>query len=253
VANVENVRMETQYIASLRQTMISESSELNQYLIATPMCDFNHPLVQERLHMLVADGQSEREMATRIFSFVRDTIRFSMAFSKSKASQILKLGYGECITKTNVQVALLRAAGIPARMRWVMAQTKVLDGLVAGFVLRSMPPEASHFWTECYLAGHWISCEALLDKPLYEGMLKQGLINKDLIPTIDWDGEEDLVVLRPWITRQRGYVASADEAHRAYQNNAEGAPPVWLERLMAPVFLPSNLRFSDRIRRLAAV
>ena len=233
--------------------MISERSDVSQYLIATPMCDFNHPLVQECLHKVVAGGQSEREMATRIFRFVRDTIRFSMAFSKSKASQILKLGYGECITKTNVQVALLRAVGIPARMRWVMAQTKVLNGLVAGVVLRSMPPEASHFWTECYLAGQWISCEALLDKPLYEGMLKQGLITKDQITTIDWDGEKDLVVLKPWITSDRGHVASADEAHRAYQNNAEGAPPVWLERLMAPVFLPYNLRFSDRIRQLARV
>jgi transglutaminase-like putative cysteine protease len=229
--------------------MISERSNLDQYLIATPMCDYGHPLVQECVHRVVAGGQTEQEKAALIFNFVRDTIRFSMAFSKSKASQILKLGYGECITKTNVQVALLRAVGIPARMRWVMAQSSVLRGLVAGFVLRSMPPEASHFWTECYLAGHWISCEALLDKPLYEGMLKQGFITRDQIPTIDWDGEKDLVVLKPWITSDRGYVASADEAHRAYQNNGEGAPPVWIEQLMAPVFLPYNLRFSDRIRK----
>jgi len=233
--------------------MINERSDVGQYLISTAMCDYGHPLVQETTRRVVAGAQTKREMATRIFDFARDTIRFSMAFSKSKASQILRLGYGECITKTNVQVALLRAVGIPARMRWVMAQTKVLNGLVAGVVLRSMPPEASHFWTECHLAGQWISCEALLDKPLYEGMLKQGLITKDQIPTIDWDGETDLVILKPWITSDRGYVASADEAHRAYQNNDEGAPPVWLERLMAPVFLPYNLRFSDRIRHFAGV
>jgi transglutaminase-like putative cysteine protease len=231
--------------------MINERLDVSQYLMTTPMCDHDHPLVQETARRVVAGAQTEREMATRVFDFVRDTIRFSMAFSKSKASQILKLGYGECITKTNVQVALLRAVGIPARMRWVIAQTKVLNGLVAGVALRSMPPEASHFWTECYLGGHWISCEALLDKPLYEGMLKRGLITKDQIPTIDWDGEKDLVVLKPWITSDRGTVASADEAHRAYQNNGEGAPPVWIERLMAPVFLPYNLRFSDRIRQLA--
>jgi transglutaminase-like putative cysteine protease len=228
--------------------MIYERLDVSQYLMTTPMCDHDHPVVQETARRVVAGAQTKREMATRVFDFVRDTIRFSMAFSKSKASQILKLGYGECITKTNVQVALLRAVGIPARMHWVMAQTKVLHGLVAGVVLRSMPPEASHFWTECYLEGHWISCEALLDKPLYEGMLKQGLITKDQIPTIDWDGEKDLVLLKPWITSDRGSVASADEAHRAYQNNGEGAPPVWIERLMAPVFLPYNLQFSDRVR-----
>jgi hypothetical protein len=228
--------------------MIHEPSDVDQYLITTPMCDYNHPLVQETAHRVVANGQTEQEKAILIFNFVRDTIRFSMAFSKSKASQILKLGYGECITKTNVQVALLRAVGIPARMRWVMAQTKVLNGLVAPFMLRSMKTAASHFWTECFIQDHWISCEALLDKQLYEGMLRQGLITKDQIPTIDWDGEKDLVVLKPWITSDRGYVVSADDAVEAYQNNGEGAPPVWIERLMAPVFLPYNLRFSDRIR-----
>jgi transglutaminase-like putative cysteine protease len=226
----------------------SESSDLSQYLLTTPMCDHGHPLVQETARRVASGAQTNREMAIRIFDYVRDTIRFSMAFSKSKASQILELGYGECITKTNVQVALLRAVGIPARMRWVMAQKKVLNGLVAGVVLRFMPPAVSHFWTECYLGEHWISCEALLDKPLYEGMLRQGLITKQQIPTIDWDGEKDIVVLKPWITSDRGFVASADEAHQAYQNNGEGAPPVWIERLMAPVFLPYNLRFSDRIR-----
>lgn len=228
--------------------MIHERSGVGQYLIATPMCDHNHPLIQECVHNVVTDGQTEREKAVLIFKFVRDTIRFSIAFSKSKASQILRSGYGECITKTNVQVALLRAACIPARMHWVMAQTNVLTGLVAPFMIRSMPPDASHFWAECYLEDHWISCEALLDKPLYEGMLKLGLITGDQIPTIDWDGEKDLVVLKPWITSDRGCVASAEDAVKAYQNNSEGAPPVWIERLMAPVFLPYNLRFSDRIR-----
>jgi hypothetical protein len=228
-----------------------ESSDIGQNLITTPMCDYDHPLVQECARRVVANGQTEREKATLIFNFVRDTIRFSMAFSGSKASQILKLGYGECITKTNVQVALLRAVGIPARMRWVMARSRVLRGLVADFVLRSMASEVSHFWAECFIQGHWISCEALLDRPLYEGMLRQGLIARDQIPTIDWDGENDLTLLKPWITSDRGSVASADEAVRAFRNNDEGIPPVWMERLMAPVLLPYNLRFSDRIRRLS--
>jgi transglutaminase-like putative cysteine protease len=231
--------------------MIHEHLDVDQYLITTPMCDFNHPLVQECVHRVVADGQSEREKATLIFNFVRDSIRFSIAFSRSKASQILKKGFGECLTKTNVQVALLRAVGIPARMRWVMAQTKVLTGLVAPFMLRYLRTDASHFWTECYLGGRWISCEAMLDKPLYDGMLKQHLITKDQIPTINWDGESDLEILTPWITSDRGFVASAEDAFRAYHKNNEGAPPVWIEWLLAPVFLPYNLQFSDRIRRSA--
>jgi hypothetical protein len=95
-----------------------------------------------------------------------------------------------------------------------------------------MKTDASDFWTECYVGGRWISCEALLDKPLYDGMLKQRLIAKDQIPTVDWDGENNLEILTPWITSDRGLVASADDAVTAYQNNDEGTPPVWIERFL---------------------
>ena len=226
-------------------------SDLEQYLATTPMCDYDHPSIQEHARALVASAQTEQEKAALIVGYVRDAIRFGIAFSHSRASQILQRGYGECVTKTNVQIALLRAVGIPARMRWVLAQSQALAGLIAPLMLRSMKKEASHFWAQCYLGGHWISCEALFDGPLYHGMLRQGLVTTDQIPTIDWDGEHDLEILTPWITSDQGVVTSADDAVRAYQGNDEGAPPVWIERLMAPVFVPYSLRFSDRIRRSA--
>ena len=230
--------------------MNTRAETMQDYLAATRLCDCDNPWLREKAEEITNGATTPEEKALRIFYFVRDNIRFGMAFSRSRASQILKLGYGECLTKTNVQVALLRAVGIPAQMRWVMAQSKVLRGLVADFVLRLIASEASHFWAECYLRDRWVSCEATFDKPLYEGMLKQGLITKGQIPTIDWDGENDLVLLKPWITKDRGSVPSADEAWLAYHNNGEGAPPVWIERLMAPVFCRLSLRNSDRIRQL---
>jgi transglutaminase-like putative cysteine protease len=230
--------------------MNTRAETMQDYLAATRLCDCDNPWLRKKAEETTNGATTPEEKALRIFYFVRDNIRFGMAFSRSRASRILKLGYGECLTKTNVQVALLRAVGIPAQMRWVMAQSKVLRGLVADFVLRLIASEASHFWAECYLRDRWVSCEATFDKPLYEGMLKQGLITKGQIPTIDWDGENDLVLLKPWITKDRGSVPSADEAWLAYHNNGEGAPPVWIERLMAPVFCRLSLRNSDRIRQL---
>lgn len=199
------------------------SSDLEQYMAATPMCDYEHPLIQERLRSVIGDAQSDQEKAEFIFSYVRDTIRFGIAFSQSRASRILQRGFGECVTKTNVQVALLRAAGIPARMRWVMAETESLAGLIAPLMLRSMKKEASHFWAQCYLDGRWVSCELLFDEPLYRGMLSQGLVTSDQIPTIDWDGEHDLEILTPWITIDRGVVASPDDAVLAYQGQRRGS------------------------------
>ncbi len=224
---------------------------LEPYLAATNLCDWKNPAVRARTAEIVAGTGAPREKAVRIFYYVRDHIRFSLAYSRSKASQTLKRGYGECGAKTNLQVAMLRAAGVPARYRWVEAQSVVLKHLIADFVYRQMPPTASHFWCECFLDGKWVSCEALLDKALYEGMLQAGLVTREKIATIDWDGEHNLVLLQPWITQERGTLASYDDAIDALKASEEGMPPLWLEKIIAPWFYPLNLRNTEKLRDLA--
>jgi len=82
-------------------------------------------------------------------------------------------------------------------------------------------------------------------------MLKAGLITKEQVPTIDWDGKTDLVLLTPWITEDRGHLSSYDDAIKRLQTSEEGMPPLWLEWIIAPVFYRLNLRNSDRIRQIA--
>ncbi len=224
---------------------------LQPYLAATPLCDCDAPLVRDLAAEIAQGADSPTEKAVRVFEYVRDHVRFSLAFTRSKASQTLKRGYGECGTKTNAQVALLRAVGVPARYRWVRAKTEVLHGLILESIYRQMPPTASHFWAECHLDGRWVSCEALLDRPLYEGMLRAGLLTEEQIPTIDWDGRSDLVLLLPWITEDLGHLPGYDEALAALIRNKEGIPPLWLERLIAPWFYSLNLRPTEKLRRLA--
>jgi hypothetical protein len=229
--------------------MNTRTATMQDYIRATRLCDCDNPWLREKAEEIIGDASTPEERALKIFYYVRDHIRFSLAFSRSKASQTLKRGYGECGNKTNAQVALLRAVGIPARYRWVRVESKVLHHLIADFVYENMPPIASHFWCECYLNGRWISCELMLDKPLYDGMLMQGLITKEQVPTIDWDGKRDLVLLTPWITEDRGDLPSFDDAIRVLQWGEEGMPPLWIEWIIAPVFYRLNLRNSDRIRQ----
>lgn len=224
---------------------------LDDYIAATRLCDCDNPWLRRVAQQITGDASTTEEKALRVFFHVRDRIRFGLAYSRSRASRTLKRGYGECGNKTNAQVALLRAVGVPARFRWAQARTEILHHLIANFVYDRMPPVASHFWCECYLAGRWISCDLLLDKPLYGGMLKQGLVTKGRVPTIDWDGRSDLVLLKPWITQDRGELASFDDAIRVLVARDEGMPPLWMEWLVAPIFYPLSLRNSDRIRRLA--
>ncbi len=233
--------------------MKTHPASTQPYLAVTRLCDHDHPRIRERAVALIAGIEEPREKALRIFAWVRDHVRFGLAFSRSTASQTLQRGYGECGTKTNAQVALLRAAGIPARFRWVRARSDVLHGLVLDFLYKQLPPVVSHFWAECYLDGRWVSCEALLDRPLYEGMLAAGLITREQVPTIDWDGHSDLVLLRPWITEDLGHLPGYDEALAALIRSQEGVPPLWFERLIAPWFYPLNLRPSDRLRQRARI
>jgi hypothetical protein len=234
------------------QAMNTPTDTMQDYLEVTRMCDCDNPWLRKKAEKIIGGASTPEEKALKIFYYVRDNIRFSLAYSRSKASQILKRGYGECGNKTNAQVALLRAVGIPARLRWVQAKSKVLHRLVEGFVYKKLPPVVSHFWCECYLNGRWVSCELMLDKPLYDGMLKEGLITKERIPTIDWDGKTDLVLLNPWITEDRGHLPSVDDAIRVLQSGEEGMPPLWIEWIIAPVFYRLNLRNSDRIRQVAS-
>jgi len=224
---------------------------MQEYVAATNLCDCDNPWLRMKAEEIVDGADIPEEKALKIFYYVRDNVRFSLAYSHSKASQILKRGYGECGNKTNAQVALLRVVGIPARFRWVKAKAVVLHHLIEEFVYKNMPPVASHFWCECYLNEKWISCELLLDKPLYDGMLREGLITKEQVPTIDWDGRTDLVLLTSWITEDCGHLGSYDDVITALESSEEGMPPLWIERIIAPVFYRLNLRESDRIRRIS--
>jgi hypothetical protein len=230
--------------------MSTQSEAPRDYLSATGLCDCKNLWLRAKAKEIGDGAGTPEEKALRVFSHVRDGVRFGLAYSRSKASRTLKRGYGECGNKTNAQVALLRAAGIPARFRWVLAKTEILRHLIADFVFKNMPAIASHFWCECCLNGKWISCESLLDKPLYDGMLREGLVTKEQVPTIDWDGKTDFVLLKPWIAEDRGHLPSFDDALRRLKSGDEGMPPLWVERIIAPIFYPLDLRNSDRIRRL---
>jgi len=69
-----------------------------------------------------------------------------------------------------------------------------------------------HPWCECYLSGKWVSCQALFDKGLLEGMVQRGFAAASQIPTIDWNGENDLIVVKPWVVEDFGAFDSLDDS-----------------------------------------
>ncbi len=228
--------------------MMEPRMGVEEYLIPTKLCDCNHPKIRATAKEITEGAETPREASVRIFYWVRDEIKFGLYFSHTKASTILQRRIGECVNKTNVHVALLRASGIPARLRYVRCKKEVLENIISGFIYKRIDSEASHFWCECFLAGRWISCESMIDEPLYKGVLQISPTMKGRIPTIDWDGETDLVVSRAWITEDLGSLSSVDEAYKVLVLKNEGMLPPLLERLSWPIFYLSA-RQGDKVRR----
>jgi hypothetical protein len=198
--------------------------QLNEYLTPSPLCDFDNEGLKSTAMEIVKGAGTPVEAALRIFKYVRDEIAFNATLDIFlKASEALTRKTVDYCNKVNVHVTLLRAVGIPARFHTVQVKKEILKNFVPGFLYRFLPSPVGHFWCECYINGIWTACEALFDEPFYDGMLRTGWVTKEQIPTIEWDGDSNLVLMKHWIVED-GIVFSQYEEiiNRARE---EGMPP----------------------------
>ena len=218
---------------------------MDEYLKPTELCDCDNVDLQRKAKEIIKDAGTPKEAAVKIFYFVRDEIPWMPGFSTVKASSILKKKKGQCCNKTNLQVALLRAVGIPARYHQVRVKKEWHKALTLGMPSSAFNrlPEVLPFcsYCECYLADKWVACESVEDKALYEAALKEGSVTREQVPTIDWDGEKDLVVRNPWIAEDVGVFPSFDDGLRKADKE--------VERLTPKVFRPLLGLFYGRISR----
>ncbi len=214
---------------------------MDEYLKPTEFCDSGNEEIKEKARELVKDAATQKEAALSIFSFVRDGIRFGMDFTDFKASHALKTRLGFCVHKPNLQIALLRAVGIPARSHRVGVRKESLQGIIPDPAYKANPDVLNHHtWCECHLSGKWISCEALFDKELFEGMREKGVAVASQIHTIDWDGENDLIVVEPWVVNDFGTFDSLDDFWREIAKQ--------FSRVPSEAILFSN-QYTDSLRK----
>jgi hypothetical protein len=199
---------------------------MDEYLKPTELCDSDHAEVKNKAQEITKDAETPKEAAIRIFDFVRDQILFGFNRLNAKASETLKGGIGFCITKSNLQAALLRATGIPARYHQVLLNRESLKDLVPNFFYRKVPERIPwHTWCECHLSGKWVDCEPLFDKGLYNAACKKNIIRKEQLPNIDWDGEHNLIMVAAFILEDKGPFHDLDDVfEKAYEETE--LPPV---------------------------
>ena len=171
---------------------------MEEYLKPTKLVDLNSEIIIETTNRVIKDAKTPREVAIKIFYFVRDGIKFEFVLPSQKASNVIKRRTGQCTAKAILTVAMLRVANIPARFHFTDLRTEIIKGLASGLIYKVMPKTIGHAYPEVYLDNQWIKIDSTRDKEICDLMMKRkiGLSAPNLPkPSIDWDGYHDV---SPW-------------------------------------------------------
>ncbi len=159
-----------------------KSRELEDFLRPSELCDSDNPLVKSTAEEITKYAKTQRDAAIEIFYFVRDKLPLAFVNPNKTASETLRIGKGSCFTKATLQIALLRAVGIPARLRVMEFKgndPNEWEGILPKIAVSMMPDQFPHYLGEVYIHGRWTMADATFDKALITDI--EG-----------WNGEEDV-------------------------------------------------------------
>ena len=126
----------------------------------TTLCDHEHPEIQRRAVRL--RRATPTSTAQAIFHFVQ-SMPYRFGHWNERASDTLRRGVGMCTTKANLQVALMRAAGLEAGFVETPMPMSRLGKLMPDAWLALMRNEVRHYFAAVKLNGQWWACDASYD------------------------------------------------------------------------------------------
>lgn len=216
---------------------IPDKEGLEEFLRASELCNCNHPLVKATAEKITVNEKIPKDVAIKIFHFVRDEILLSFIDPWKTASETLRIGKGSCPTKATLQVALLRSVGIPARFRIMEFKgddPEEWEGVLPRFAVSRMPERFLHYFAEVYIEGRWIMADATFDKAL-------------LSDIEDWNGENDVYSIEDKaILLDVGAFASIEEEAKKL-DELYRTPVLWIMNSYRFFWI---LNFYMRIQRL---
>jgi hypothetical protein len=137
------------------------------YLKRTDILDFDATIIQSLIRERGWGNSEASEKVKHIYNFVKDEIAFGYNVSDSlSASAVLEDGYGQCNTKANLFMALLRAVGVPNRLHGFTIYKALQKGAINGIWYKLAPENILHSWVEVYVNEVWLNLEGIiLDEP----------------------------------------------------------------------------------------
>jgi transglutaminase-like putative cysteine protease len=131
----------------LRQDL--PENEKQEYLRPTPFIQSDHPEIRRLAGEIAGEPREPLEQARRINDWVYRNIRKQPVVSIPSALEVLRQRMGDCNEHAALFTALVRAAGIPARLQ-------------AGIIYQE-GKFFYHAWVQVHL-GSWISVDPTLNQ-----------------------------------------------------------------------------------------
>jgi len=177
-----------------------------EYLLPTKICDVENVDIKMRSYLLTKNVFDEREKAIRIFNFVRDEIKYRFDYPSTKASDTLKKGYGNCFNKANLQIALLRSAGIYSGYKVYLIRKEVFKPIVPPEIYELINEPTIHVSAAVWIDEKWIEADTTIDYELYNCIYR----NMENWKYGEWDGEKDFTLPEEFIVEDQGIYSNID-------------------------------------------
>ena len=176
------------------------------FLSATKYCDVESPEIQKQTLRLISSADNINA-AIRIFNWVRDDVKYAFDYWNVKASETIQKMCGMCANKANLQIAMLRTAGIPAGYGVIRIKKEALKTIANDEIYTKSSDITIHIFCCVFLNGQWVSADATVDKELFDAAYLE-------VPGwkySDWNGDNHLQMSPRYIVENLGTFANIDE------------------------------------------
>lgn len=171
------------------------------WLASSPLLDLEDSKLRLRVHALTQFAKNDREKALAIHGFVkRVPVARPFKMRAHSARQVLDSGRGDANDKSTLLVAMLRLAGLPARIRYLRLHGEVLRGLVPPGMPKALRP-----LVEVWLNDRWVRTDTHIFDAAYMAAARQRLKDRErewgygihVDGAMTWNGRDDAFVGGP--------------------------------------------------------
>jgi|TARA_R110000772_G_scaffold86113_2_gene180485 hypothetical protein len=228
-----------------------------KYLNNTNIVNFEHKDIQSLIDQRGWKNLDNFNKIGAAYQFVKDEIFFGYNESDDiTASDVLADGYGQCNTKGNLLMALLRGLGIQCRFHGFTIDQQLQKGAIPSYVFWLAPKYIIHSWVEVYFDGRWINLEGFILDEQYLSSLQQkfseekdnfcgyGVATKCFsTPDINWRGT-DTYIQKEGIHDDFGLYDSPDKFYQEKGTNLSGVKRWMYQRVIRHLinFNVANIR-----------